>query len=75
MPWRVSVMLCGVTVLIALIEKAQGIDLLVSLVAKTPSATTVAFWRAPPTKKMGLSVTTTIVRPCRSWLPRRERFA
>ena len=34
MPWRVIVMVCGVTVLIALLEKAQGIDLLVSLVAR-----------------------------------------
>jgi Na+/H+ antiporter NhaD/arsenite permease-like protein len=41
MPWRVIVMVCGVTVLIALVEKAQGIDLLVSLVAKTATASTV----------------------------------
>ena len=42
MPWRVIVMVCGVTVLIALVEKAQGIDLLVSLVAKvaTPESVT-----------------------------------
>ena len=32
MPWRVIVMVCGVTVLIALVERTQGIDLLVSLV-------------------------------------------
>src|SRR5262245_9239542 len=41
MPWRVIVMVCGVTVLIALVERAQGIDLLVSLVAKVASAGTV----------------------------------
>ena len=41
MPWRVIVMVCGVTVLIALVERAQGIDLLVSLVAKTASPDTV----------------------------------
>jgi Na+/H+ antiporter NhaD/arsenite permease-like protein len=41
MPWRVIVMVCGVTVLIALVERAQGIDLLVSLVARTASASTV----------------------------------
>jgi Na+/H+ antiporter NhaD/arsenite permease-like protein len=41
MPWRVIVMVCGVTVLIALVERAQGIDLLVSLVAKIASANTV----------------------------------
>jgi Na+/H+ antiporter NhaD/arsenite permease-like protein len=47
MPWRVIVMVCGVTVLIALVEKAQGINLMVSFVAKiaTPSTVTgvVAF--------------------------------
>jgi Na+/H+ antiporter NhaD/arsenite permease-like protein len=41
MPWRVIVMVCGVTVLISMVERAQGIDLLVSLVAKTASANTV----------------------------------
>ena len=34
MPWRVIVMVCGVTVLIALVERFQGLDLMVSLVAK-----------------------------------------
>jgi Na+/H+ antiporter NhaD/arsenite permease-like protein len=34
MPWRVIVMVCGVTVLIALMEKTQGIDLLVALIAR-----------------------------------------
>jgi Na+/H+ antiporter NhaD/arsenite permease-like protein len=43
MPWRVIVMVCGVTVLIALVERAQGIDLLVSLVARISSPTTVTF--------------------------------
>lgn len=41
MPWRVIVMVCGMTVLIALLEKAQGIDLLVSLIARFASADTV----------------------------------
>jgi Na+/H+ antiporter NhaD/arsenite permease-like protein len=41
MPWRVIVMVCGVTVLISLVERAQGIDLLVSLVARVASAGTV----------------------------------
>jgi Na+/H+ antiporter NhaD/arsenite permease-like protein len=41
MPWRVIVMVCGVTVLISLMERAQGIDLLVSLVAKIASAESV----------------------------------
>ena len=41
MPWRVIVMVCGMTVLIALVERAQGIDLLVSLVARIASPATV----------------------------------
>ena len=41
MPWRVIVMVCGVTVLIALVEKTQGLGLLVSLVAKIASPGTV----------------------------------
>jgi len=41
MPWRVIVMVCGVTVLIALVEKTQGIGLLVSLIAKIASPGTV----------------------------------
>jgi Na+/H+ antiporter NhaD/arsenite permease-like protein len=41
MPWRVIVMVCGVTVLISLVEKAQGIDLLVSLVTRIASPDTV----------------------------------
>jgi Na+/H+ antiporter NhaD/arsenite permease-like protein len=41
MPWRVIVMVCGVTVLIALLERAQGIDLLVSMVARISSPRTV----------------------------------
>ncbi len=41
MPWRVIVMVCGVTVLIALVERAQGIDLLVSLVTKVATPKTV----------------------------------
>lgn len=41
MPWGVIVMVCGVTVLIALLERAQGIDLLVSLVARISTSSTV----------------------------------
>lgn len=41
MPWRVIVMVTGVTVLIAILEKAQGIDLLVSWVARISTAGTV----------------------------------
>jgi di/tricarboxylate transporter len=41
MPWKVIVMVCGVTVLIALLERSQGIDLLVSLVARFSTRDTV----------------------------------
>ena len=41
MPWRVIVMVCGVTVLIALVEKARGVDLLASLVARISSPDSV----------------------------------
>jgi Na+/H+ antiporter NhaD/arsenite permease-like protein len=41
MPWRVIVMVCGVTVLISLVERTQGIDLLVSLVARIATAGTI----------------------------------
>lgn len=41
MPWRVILMVTGVTVLIAILEKAQGIDLLVSMMARISTAGTV----------------------------------
>ena len=41
MPWRVIIMVTGVTVLISILEKAQGIDLVVSWVAKISTARTV----------------------------------
>ena len=41
MPWRVILMVCGVTVLIALVERFQGIDLMVSMVARLSTTNTV----------------------------------
>jgi di/tricarboxylate transporter len=41
MPWRVIMMVCGVTVLIAILERAQGIDLLVSLISRISTPGTV----------------------------------
>jgi di/tricarboxylate transporter len=41
MPWGVIMMVCGVTVLIALLEKTQGIELLVSLIARLSTAESV----------------------------------
>jgi Na+/H+ antiporter NhaD/arsenite permease-like protein len=39
MPWNVIVMVCGVTVLIAVLEKAEGIDLIVSQIARFATPT------------------------------------
>ena len=41
MPWGVIVMVSGVTVLIALLEKAQGIELIGSMLAKLSTADSV----------------------------------
>jgi Na+/H+ antiporter NhaD/arsenite permease-like protein len=41
MPWGVIVMVCGVTVLIALLERAQGLDLIGSLLARLSTPNTV----------------------------------
>jgi di/tricarboxylate transporter len=41
MPWGVIVMVCGVTVLIALLERAQGIDLIGSMLARLSTSDTV----------------------------------
>jgi di/tricarboxylate transporter len=43
MPWRVIMMVCGVTVLIALVERAGGVDLLVSLVSQISTPNSVTF--------------------------------
>jgi Na+/H+ antiporter NhaD/arsenite permease-like protein len=41
MPWGVIVMVCGVTVLIAVLERARGVELLVDLVARISTKDTV----------------------------------
>jgi di/tricarboxylate transporter len=41
MPWRVIIMVSGVTVLIALVERFQGLDLMVALVARLSTSGTV----------------------------------
>jgi di/tricarboxylate transporter len=41
MPWGVIVMVCGVTVLIALLEKTQGLELFVSLLTRLATRETV----------------------------------
>jgi di/tricarboxylate transporter len=43
MPWKVIVMVCGVTVLIALVERFQGLDLMISMIARISSADSVTF--------------------------------
>jgi Na+/H+ antiporter NhaD/arsenite permease-like protein len=42
MPWGVIVMVCGVTVLISVLEKAQGIDLIVSQIGRYASPATLS---------------------------------
>ena len=63
MPWRVIVMVCGVTVLIALVEKAQGIDLLVLLVWKIATGGTVTAVVAFLTGIVSVSSTSGVVLP------------
>lgn len=41
MPWAVILMVCGVTVLIALLEKTQGLDLFTSLLARFATPNTI----------------------------------
>jgi di/tricarboxylate transporter len=43
MPWRVIVMVCGVTVLIALVERFQGLALMVQWIAQVSTPGTVTF--------------------------------
>jgi Na+/H+ antiporter NhaD/arsenite permease-like protein len=43
MPWRVIVMVCGVTVLIALVERFQGLALMVQWIAQVSTPATVTF--------------------------------
>jgi di/tricarboxylate transporter len=40
-PWSVIVMVCGVTVLISILEKTQGLDLFTALLAKLATADTI----------------------------------
>jgi Na+/H+ antiporter NhaD/arsenite permease-like protein len=72
MPWRVIVMVCGVTVLIALVERAQGIDLMVSLVARVASPETVTAVRFSPASCRSIAARrASCCRPfcrwCRAW--------
>ena len=43
MPWKVIVMVCGVTVLIALVERFQGLDLMISMIARISNPDSVTF--------------------------------
>jgi di/tricarboxylate transporter len=43
-PWNVIILVCGVTVLIEVMEKTGGLKALVSLIAAISSPTTVHFW-------------------------------
>lgn len=64
MPWRVIVMVCGVTVLISLVERTQGLDLLVSQITRVASASTVAPFMASLTGVVSVySSTSGVVLP------------
>ena len=39
MPWQVILMVCGVSVLVALLEKTKGLDLFTELLAPSPRPT------------------------------------
>jgi len=64
MPWAVIMMVSGVTVLIALLSKTQGLDLFVSLLARLTSAGTATFVSAFVTGLISVySSTSAVVLP------------
>lgn len=46
MPWSVIMMVCGVSVLIDVMDKAGGLNFLVEVMASVASPTTICFWTA-----------------------------
>ena len=46
MPWSVIMMVCGVSVLIDVMEKAGGLNFLVEVMASVAGPTTICFWTA-----------------------------
>lgn len=45
-PWSVLMMICGVTVLIGVMDKAGGLQAIVSIIAKVSTPVTANFWMA-----------------------------
>ena len=48
MPWSVIMMVCGVSVLIDVMDKAGGLNFLVEVMASVAGPTTICFWRCRP---------------------------
>ena len=46
MPWSVIMMVCGVSVLIDVMDKAGGLNFLVEVMASVAGSTTICFWTA-----------------------------
>ena len=46
MPWSVIMMVCGVSVLIDVMDKAGGLNFLVEVMASVAGPTTICFWTA-----------------------------
>ena len=46
MPWSVNMMVCGVSVLIDVMDKAGGLNFLVEVMASVAGPTTICFWTA-----------------------------
>ena len=65
MPWNVIVMVCGMTVLIALLRKPEGIDLFVTLLVKLSTRWTQSLqsWRSSPAGISVYSSTSGVVLP------------
>ncbi|MEX0715286.1 MAG: SLC13 family permease [Planctomycetaceae bacterium] len=64
MPWSVILMVCGVTVLVALCEKTGGLDLFSALIARVATAETISAWMAGSTGLISVfSSTSGVVMP------------
>jgi di/tricarboxylate transporter len=44
MPWSVIMLVCGVTVLIEVMDRAGGLNAMVKMIGATSGPTTITFW-------------------------------
>ena len=64
MPWSVIMMVCGVSVLIDVMDKAGGLNFLVEVMASVAGPTTICFWTAfVPAVKSAYSSSSGVVMP------------